>query len=142
MRATTARFWTEAGGVATCDLMFAAPSALRGVGLIPTELVTRAPFNEAAVRCPAPRLTAWPLINALRLTLVTARTLCAFTKLTLRMFVLKTFRLRINVLRSLILSKNSWRQWNHGKNGSPKPSGNQPTPKPKPPPKKPTKAGP
>jgi len=122
--------------------MFTAPSELCGVGLIPTELVTCAPLKEAAVRCVAPRLMAWPLMKALRLAVVTAFTLCAFTKLTLRMFVLKTFLLRIKVLRSLILSKNSWRQWNHGKNGSPKPSGNQPTPKPKPPPRKPTKAGP
>jgi len=38
---------------------------------------------------------------------VTAFTLRAFTKLTLRMFVLKTFLLRINVFRSLIRSMNS-----------------------------------
>src|SRR5216684_1067302 len=142
VRATTARFWTEAGGVATCDLMFAEPSALCGTGLMPTELVTCALLRAAGVRWTPPRLTAWPFANILRSTAVTARTLCAFTKLTLRMFVLKTFVLRMNVLCTLMTVMKLRLQPNQGKNGSPKPSGNQPTPKPNPPPKKPTKAGP
>src|SRR5260370_39245465 len=33
------------------------------------------------------------------------------------LFRSKTFVLRMNVLRTLIRSKNSWRQPNHGKNG-------------------------
>src|SRR5260370_39961882 len=83
VRAITARFWTAADGVATCDLMFAEPSELCCVGLRPTELVTRAPRNEAAVRGVAPRLMACPLTKVLGFATVTAFTLCAFTKLTL-----------------------------------------------------------
>jgi hypothetical protein len=79
VRATTARFWTEAGGVATCDLTFAEPSELCCVGLIPTELVTRAPFNEASVMWLAPRLIAPPFVKVLRFAVLMACTLCAFT---------------------------------------------------------------
>jgi hypothetical protein len=107
VRAITVRFWTAAGGVATCDLMFTAPSELCGTGLIPTEFVTFAPLSASGVRRTEPRLIAWPFTKVLRFATDTACTLRAFTKLILRMFVLKTFRLRMNVLRSLILSKNS-----------------------------------
>src|SRR5260370_39619831 len=130
--------------------MFTAPSELCCVGLTPTELVTCAPLRLADVRWTAPRLMAWPFMKALRFVTVTAFTLCAFTKFTLRTFVLKTLVLRMNVLRTLIRSMKSGRQPNQGKNGSPKPSGNQPIPppkptpalKPKPPPRQPTKAVP
>jgi len=87
--------------------MFTAPSELCCVGLIPTELVTCAPLRAPGVSRVAPRLTAWPFMKVLRFVTVTAFTLRAFTKLTLRMFVLKTFLLRINVFRSLIRSMNS-----------------------------------
>src|SRR5260370_625354 len=100
------------------------------------------PFIEAAVRCVAARLMAWPFMKVLRFVVVTAFTLCEFTKLTLRMLLLKTFVLRMNVLCTLMTVMKLRLQPNHGKKGSPKPNGNQPTPNPKPPPKKPTKAGP
>src|SRR5712692_11576899 len=89
---------------------------------------------------------ACPLTNALRFATVTAFTLWAFTKLTLWMLVVfRMFTLRINVLWTLITVMKLRLQGNQGKNGSPKPSGNQPIPppqpnpalKPKPPPKKP-----
>jgi hypothetical protein len=124
------------------DFIFAEPSELCCVGLMPTELVTCAPFNEAGVKRVAPRLMAWPFTKVFRLAVVTAFTLWAFTKLTLRMLVLKTFVLRMNVLCTLMTVMKLWLHPNHGKNGSPKPNGNQPTPNPKPPPKKPTNAGP
>jgi hypothetical protein len=79
VRATTERFWTAADGRATCELKLAAPSELCCVGLIPTELVTRAPFNEASVTWKAPRLIIWLLPKASRFATVTAWTLWAFT---------------------------------------------------------------
>jgi hypothetical protein len=79
VRATTVRFCTSAGGVATCDLLFTEPSELRGVGWIPTELVTWAPLRAAAVTRTAPRSMACPLTKALRFATDTAFTLCAFT---------------------------------------------------------------
>jgi len=95
------------------------------------------------------RLMSPPFVNVLRGAVLIALTLCMFTKLTLRMLVLfKTFTFRMNVLLTLITLMNVLLQWNQGKNGSPKPRGNQPAPKPNPkphphpPPKKPTKAGP
>jgi hypothetical protein len=81
VRATTLRFWTGAGGLATFDFAFTNPSELCCVGLIPTELVTCAPRNEASVMwpAPAPRLIAPPFVKVLRFVVVTACTLCAFT---------------------------------------------------------------
>lgn len=146
VRAITDRPCTPAGGRATCELKFAAPSVLCWVGRMPTEFVTRAPFNEPWVRpCPA-RLMRPPLTKLLCEVVVTARRLCAFTKLTLRTFVFRILTLRINVLWTLITLTKPRLQGNQGKNGSPQPSGNQPTPKPnpkpQPPPRKPTNAGP
>lgn len=146
VRAITDRPCTPAGGRATCELKFAAPNVLCWVGRMPTEFVTRAPFNEPCVRpCPA-RLMRPPLTKLLCEVVVTARRLCAFTKLTLRTFAFRILTLRINVLWTLITLTKPRLQGNHGKNGSPQPSGNQPTlkpnPKPQPPPRKPTNAGP
>ena len=146
VRAITARLCTPAGGRATCELKFAAPSVLCWVGRMPTEFVTRAPFNEACVRrCPA-RSMRPPLTKLLCEVVVTARRLCAFTKLTLRTFVFRILTLRMNVLWTLITLMKPRLQGNQGKNGSPQPSGNQPAlkpnPKPQPPPRKPTNAGP
>jgi hypothetical protein len=107
VRAITERFWTAADGLATPERMLAWPSLLFCVGLSPRELVTCAPFSAAGVRCTAPRLMACPWTNALREATVTARTLWAFAKLMLRMFLFKMFLSRKNVLRSLIRSKNS-----------------------------------
>ncbi len=147
VRAITARLSMLLDGRATCELKFAAPSELCCVGRMPTEFETLALFNWDAVRCWPLRLMRSPLTKALCEAVVTARALCAFTKLTLRTFVLfKTFTLRMNVLWTLITVMKLRLQPNHGKNGSPQPSGNQPAPKPnpkpQPPPKKPTKAGP
>lgn len=146
VRAITDRPCTPAGGRATRELKFAAPSVLCWVGRMPTEFVTRVPFKEPCVRrCPA-RLMRPPLTKLLCEVVVTARRLCAFTKLTLRTFVFRILTLRINVLWTLITLTKPRLQGNHGKNGSPQPSGNQPTPKPnpkpQPPPRKPTNAGP
>src|SRR6267154_3131927 len=110
VRAITARFWIDADGLATFDRVLTEPSALCCVGLRPTEFVTFAPFREAAVRRVAPRFMAWPFTKALRLATVTALTLCAFTKLKLRAFLLNTFVSRMNVLRTLIRVMNSRRQ--------------------------------
>src|SRR5579859_901713 len=144
VRARTERFWMVLDGRATCPLKFEAPSVLCCVGRMPTELVALAPFKPACVRCCPPRLMRPPLVKLLREVVVTARKLCAFTKLKFRLF--STFTLRINVLWTLITLTKLRLQPNHGKNGSPKPSGNHPTPKPapnpQPPPSQPTKAGP
>src|SRR5690242_14796389 len=111
---------------------------------MPTELVALAPFKPACVRRCPPRLIRPPLVKLLREVVVTARRLCAFTKLKFLLF--STFTLRINVLWTLITLTKPRLQWNHGKKGSPQPSGNQPTPKPtpkpQPPPSQPTNAGP
>ena len=77
VRAITERFCTDAGGVATCALMLAAPNELCRVGVNDVRLLTWAPRSEASVICAAPRLTAWPLTKPLREVAVTARTLCA-----------------------------------------------------------------
>src|SRR5215471_5012432 len=111
---------------------------------MPTEFVTRAPFRLACVsRCP-PRLMRPPVTKLLREVVVTARRLCAFTKL--KFLLLNTFTLRMNVLWTLITVTKLRLQPNQGKKGSPQPSGNQPTPrpnpKPQPPPSQPTNAGP
>lgn len=98
VRATTARLCTPAGGRATRELKLALPSELCCVGLRPTEFVTFAPFNVPALRRVPARVMRWPLVKAEREAVVTARGLCAFTKLTLRILLLKMFRLRINVL--------------------------------------------
>lgn len=146
VRAITARLSTPTGGRATRELKFAAPSVLCCVGWMPTEFVARVPFKEACVRrCPA-RSMRPPFTNELREVVVTARRLCAFTKFTLRTLVFRTLTFRMNVLWTLMTLTNPWLHGNHGKNGSPQPSGNQPTPKPnpkpQPPPRKPTNAGP
>jgi hypothetical protein len=78
VRATTARFWIVAEGVATRELKFAWPRELCCVGLSPTEFVTCAPFKDASVMCIAPRLMDCPLTNVLRFATVTARALCAY----------------------------------------------------------------
>lgn len=146
VRAMTERFCMAFDGRATCELKFAAPKLLCCVGRMPTEFVARAPFKLACVMCCAPRFTRSPFIKPLREVVVTARRLCAFAKLKFLLF--NTFTLRMKVLWTLMTLTKPRLQWNHGKNGSPKPSGNQPTPKPtpnpnpKPPPRKPTKAGP
>lgn len=144
VRAMTERFWIAFDGRATWPLKLEAPRVLCCVGRMPTEFVALAPFNPACVRCCPPRLMRPPLVKLLREVVVTARRLCAFTKLKFRL--LNTFTLRMNVLWTLITLTKPRLQWNHGKNGSPQPSGNQPTPrptpKPQPPPSQPTKAGP
>ena len=144
VRAITARLCTPAGGRATRPLKFALPNVLCWVAWMPTELVTLAPFKVACVTRWPPRLMRSPLTNPLREVVVTARRLCAFTKL--KFLLLNTFTLRMNVLWTLITVMKLRLQWNQGKNGSPHPSGNQPTPKPtpnpQPPPRKPTNAGP
>ena len=142
VRAMTERFSMALDGRAACPLKLEAPSELCCVGRMPTEFVTRAPFKlDCVIRCP-PRLMRPPFVKLLREVVVTARRLCAFTKLKFRL--LNTFTLRMNVLWTLMTVMKLWLQPNQGKNGSPQPSGNQPTPKPnpKPPPRKPTKAGP
>ena len=140
----TERFWMVFDGRATFPLKFDAPSELCCVGRMPTEFVTRAPRKPASVRCCPPRLMRLPFIKLLREVVVTARRLCAFTKL--KFLLLNTFTFRMNVLWTLMIVMKLWLQPNHGKNGSPQPNGNQPTPKPtpkpKPPPSQPTKAGP
>ncbi len=146
VRAITARLCTPTGGRAACELKFAAPSVLCCVGWMPTEFVARVPFKEACVRrCPA-RLMRPPFTNVVRDVVVTARRLCAFTKFTLRTLVFRILTFRMNVLWTLMPLMNLWLHGNQGKNGSPQPSGNQPTPKPnpkpQPPPRKPTNAGP
>ena len=144
VRAMTERFCTALEGRATFEWKFALPSALCGVGRMPTEFVTFAPFKEAWVMCWFARLTRSPFMKPLREVVVTARKLCAFTKLKFRL--LNTFTFRIKVLLTLMMLMNVWLQPNHGKNGSPHPRGNQPTPKPnpkpQPPPSQPTNAGP
>ena len=79
VRATTERFCTAADGRAACEFTLAAPSELCCVGLIPTELVTFAPFSEASVTWKAPRLIIWLLPKESRFATVTAWTLWAFT---------------------------------------------------------------
>ena len=83
VRAMTARFCTDEGGVEMWPRVFAAPKELCLVGDTPTLLVNCAPFKDAAVTCVAPRLMAWPFTKALREATVTALGLCALTKLTL-----------------------------------------------------------
>ena len=78
MRAITGRFATDDGGVATCDLAFAAPVKLACVGVKSARLVTCAPRRDASVTRIDPRLIACPFTNALREAAVTARTLCAY----------------------------------------------------------------
>jgi hypothetical protein len=65
VRAITERFCTAVDGLATCEFTLAEPRVLCCVGLIPTELVTCAPFNEAAVICEAERVIRWPFTKAL-----------------------------------------------------------------------------
>src|SRR5689334_11313525 len=144
VRAMTARFWIALDGLATCPLKFEAPSELCCVGRMPTEFVALIPFKPACVRCWPPRLIRPPLVKLLREVVVTARRLCAFTKLKFLLF--STLTLRMNVLWTLMTVTKLRLQPNQGKNGSPQPNGNQPTPKPnpkpQPPPSQPTKAGP
>ncbi len=83
VRAMTARFCTDAGGVEMWPRLFAAPRELCLVGDTPTLLLNCAPFKDAAVTCAPPRLMAWPLTKLLREATVTAFGLCALTKLTL-----------------------------------------------------------
>lgn len=78
VRAITARFVTDDGGVETCPRAFAAPVKLAFVGLNEALFVTRAPRREAALTCVAPRWIAWPFTNALREAAVTARPSCAY----------------------------------------------------------------
>jgi hypothetical protein len=132
VRAMTERFWMASDGLAAWALTLAAPSELCCVGRNPTELLKRAPFKEACVRCCEARLTRVPLTKPLREVVVTARRLCEFTKLKLRPLPFKTFTLRMNVLWTLMTLTKPRLQWNQGKNGSPQPSGNQPTPNPTP----------
>jgi hypothetical protein len=72
VRAITERFCTAEDGLDTCELILAAPSELCGVGLIPTELVIFAFFNEAAVTRELAGLIRWPFMKALRFAVVTA----------------------------------------------------------------------
>src|SRR6266851_4836754 len=133
VRAITGRFWTAADGRAMLPRVAAAPTKLCRVGEKPGLLVTLVFRSDAAVTCVAPRLIAWPFTNALRDASVTAAGLCAFTKFTLLIFLeFSTLTLTIVVFRTLMTFTNLGLQWNHGKNGSPNPSGNQPTPAPKP----------
>jgi hypothetical protein len=78
VRATTERFATEAGGVATRPRAFAAPVKLVRVGVKPARLVTCAPRSDASVTRIDPRLTACPFTKALREAAVTARVSCAY----------------------------------------------------------------
>src|ERR1700716_3530264 len=78
VRATTRRFCTVEGGVATRAPVLAAPKWLCRVWLTPGLLLTCAPRKAAAVTCVAPRLMRCPLANALREATVTARSLCAY----------------------------------------------------------------
>jgi hypothetical protein len=78
VRATTARFATDDGGVATRPRAFAAPVRLLCVGVKSARLVTCAPCSDAAVKCIDPRLMACPLTNAFREAAVTARASCAY----------------------------------------------------------------
>lgn len=150
VRATTERFATDAGGVETRPRAFAAPVKLALVGENEAPLVTRASRSEAWVKCMEPRLIAWPFTKVLREAAVTARASWAKRKLkwfALELFKMLTFVIRVFVMFTLLIKVRLQR--NHGLNGSPKPSGNQPIPPPKakpnpnpPPPTKPTNAGP
>jgi hypothetical protein len=65
VRAITERFCTAEDGRAMCEFTLALPRELCCVGLIPTELLTFAPFNEAAVICEPERVMRWPFTKAL-----------------------------------------------------------------------------
>src|SRR5712664_491292 len=78
VRATTARFDTEEGGVETLPRAFAAPVKLALFGVNEVPLLTCAPRSDASVTCMEPRFMACPFTNALREAAVTARTLCAY----------------------------------------------------------------
>jgi hypothetical protein len=78
VRATTARFTTDEGGVATRPRAFAAPVKLLRVGLKSARLVTCAPCSDVAVKCIDPRLIACPFTKVLREAAVTARASCAY----------------------------------------------------------------
>lgn len=119
--------------MATCARAFAAPTKLCLDGEKDARLLTCAPFKDAAVRCTAPRLMAWPLTKLLREAAVTALGLCALTKLKLCIFLeFRILTLLIRVFRMLMLLMNPRLQRKPGKKGSPNPSGNQPIPPPKP----------
>jgi hypothetical protein len=77
VRAITARFCTDEGGVETWARAFAAPVKLALVGENEALLVTRALRNEASERCIELRLTACPFTKLFRVVAVTAFALCA-----------------------------------------------------------------
>jgi hypothetical protein len=78
VRATTERFDTDEGGVATRPCAFAAPVKLALFGVNEAPLLTCAPRSDASVTRIELPLIACPFTNALRDAAVTARTLCAY----------------------------------------------------------------
>src|SRR5215470_9897889 len=79
LRATTARFWMEAEGVATRPLC-SAPKKLCRVGEPPIWLLSArcAPRSDASVTWKSPRLTRPPPTKLLCDVKVAARALCAY----------------------------------------------------------------
>lgn len=132
-RDTTVRSRTAAGGT---RIARTPPKRLCLVGFTSTRLSKRAFRSAFPGTRSAARSTRCPPANTFRGTAVTAPATCAFTKFTLRMFVLRMLMLRIRVLRMLMFVMNVRLQRNHGKNGSPNPSGNHATGAPNPNPKK------
>jgi hypothetical protein len=78
VRATTDRFVTDDGGVATRPRAFAVPVKLLRVGVKSARFVTCAPRSDASLTRIDPRLTACPFTNVFREAAVTARALCAY----------------------------------------------------------------
>ncbi len=103
-RDTTARSRTAAGGTRPAP---PAPRRLRTVGFTSTRFCTRALRNSLTGTRTFARPTAPPFANTFRGTAVTAPATCAFTKFTLRTFVLMMLMLRIRVFVILMLVMNT-----------------------------------